>query len=126
MKEEKERKYILMYQLFPRSFGITEEIRAIINCFTKNYEQIKSPNFNLSSDGVLKIISEDLKSINFRVEESKSVEHKIKVPVLFWKNNALCFIECRRTNRCFPKCTRRHCTHCKLCGLQTSTNDFLH
>ena len=35
--------YQLVYQLFPRSFGITDEIRAVISCFEKNYEQIKSP-----------------------------------------------------------------------------------
>jgi hypothetical protein len=28
--------YQLVYQLFPRSFGITEDIKAVIACFEKN------------------------------------------------------------------------------------------
>lgn len=81
--------YELKYQLFPRSFGITEEIRDVVSCFEKNYEKIKSPDYNLSSDGVLKVLSEDLKALNFRVEESKASVDKIKVPVLFSINNKI-------------------------------------
>lgn len=81
--------YQLVYQLFPRSFGITDEIKDIIKCFEKNYEQIKSPNNNLSSDGVLRIIADDLESLNFKVERSKSSVDKIKVPVLFSINNKI-------------------------------------
>ena len=81
--------YQLVYQLFPRSFGITDEIKAVIECFEKNYQQIKSPNYNLSSDGVLKVIASDLKKINFKVEESKAKDDKIKVPVLFSLNNRI-------------------------------------
>lgn len=81
--------YQLVYQLFPRSFGITDEIRAVVSCFEKNYEKIKSPVHNLSSDGVLKVLSEDLKALNFRVEESKASVDKIKVPVLFSFNNRI-------------------------------------
>ena len=65
------RKYELVYQLFPRSFGINDEINAVINCFAKNYEQTQSPKHDLSSDGVLKIIANDLKAIGFNVEEGK-------------------------------------------------------
>ncbi len=79
--------YQLKYQLFPRSFGITDEIRAVVQCFANNYEQIKSPDNNLSSDGVLKILSADLKAIHFRVEESKAKDDKIEVAVLFGLNN---------------------------------------
>lgn len=32
--------YRLVYQLFPRSFGVTEEIKEVISCFEKNYEKI--------------------------------------------------------------------------------------
>jgi hypothetical protein len=38
---------------------------------------------------VLKAIQDDLKRINFRVEESKSREDKIKIPVLFSLNNKI-------------------------------------
>lgn len=81
--------YQLVYQLFPRSFGVTDEIRAVISCFEKNYEKIKSPTKNLKSDGVLKIISADLINLNFKVEQSKSSIDKIKVPVLFSINNKI-------------------------------------
>lgn len=32
--------YRLVYQLFPRSFGVTDEIRDVMSCFEKNYEKI--------------------------------------------------------------------------------------
>lgn len=86
---DKERKYSFQYQLFPRSFGIIDEIKAVITCFEEHYEEIKSPDNNLSSDGVLKIICEDLKRLNFKVEESKASVDKIKVPVLFSLNNRI-------------------------------------
>jgi len=81
--------YQLVYQLFPRSFGITEEIRAVISCFEKNYQKIKSPDKNLSSDGVLKVLAADLKELNFKVETSKASADKIKIPVLFSINNRI-------------------------------------
>jgi len=81
--------YQLVYQLFPRSFGITDEIKDVIACFEMNYEKIKSPDNNLNSDGVLKVISNDLKNLKFKVEESKASVDKIKVPVLFSINNRI-------------------------------------
>ena len=81
--------YHLVYQLFPRSCGINNEIKSVIECFEKNYESIKSPDNNLSSDGVLKVISKDLEALNFRVEKSKLTNDKIKVPVLFGINNRI-------------------------------------
>lgn len=78
---------MLQYQLFPRSFGTTKEIEDVITCFAIHYEQIKSPENNLNSDGVLKVICDDLKRLDFKVEESKAHIDKIKVPVLFGRNN---------------------------------------
>jgi len=80
---------MLQYQLFPRSFGINTEVETVIGCFKKNYNEIKSPENNLNSDGVLKIISDDLKKLSFKVEESKAQNDKIKVPVLFSLNNRI-------------------------------------
>ncbi|GHT84801.1 hypothetical protein FACS189420_8470 [Bacteroidia bacterium] len=80
---------MLQYQLFPRSFGVNPEVEAVISCFQKNYDAIKSPENNLNSDGVLKIISDDLKELGFNVEESKARDDKIKVPVLFSLNNRI-------------------------------------
>jgi hypothetical protein len=80
---------MLQYQLFPRSFGINAEVEAVIDCFQKKYDAIKSPENNLNSDGVLKIIADDLKVLDFKVEESKAQNDKIKVPVLFSLNNRI-------------------------------------
>jgi len=80
---------MLRYQLFPRSFGINETISDVIQCFELHYENIKSPENNLISNGVLQIISNDLKSLNFKVETSKQTIDKIKVPVLFSYNNKI-------------------------------------
>lgn len=81
--------YQLVYQLFPRSFGITNEIKSVISCFEKKYHEIKSPENNLSSDGVLRVIADDLESLNFKVEKSKASIDKVKVPVLFSVNNKI-------------------------------------
>jgi len=43
----------------------------------------------LSSDGVLKVISNDLKELKFKVEGSKASVDKIKIPVLFSINNKI-------------------------------------
>jgi hypothetical protein len=83
------KKKTLQYQLFPRSFGITDEIKAVIACFQTHYEEIKSPDNNLNSDGVLKIVADDLKALGFKVEDSKSASDKIHVPVLFGLNNKI-------------------------------------
>jgi hypothetical protein len=80
---------MLQYQLFPRSFGANPEVEAVVKCFINSYDTIKSPENNLNSDGVLKVISNDLKLLGFKVEESKTSEDKIKVPVLFSLNNRI-------------------------------------
>jgi hypothetical protein len=80
---------MLNYQLFPRSFGTTTEVEAVIKCFQLNYNKIKSPENSLNSDGVLKCLAADLKLLNFKVETSKAKDDKIKVPVLFSLNNKI-------------------------------------
>lgn len=79
----------LRYQLFPRSFGITEQVREVILCFEKNHHLIDSYNFNLNSNEVLEIVRLDLESIDFTIEKSKSKDDKIRVPVLFGLNSKI-------------------------------------
>lgn len=81
--------YQLRYQLFPRSFGISPKIQDILDCFQANYETIKSPEHDLKSNEVLKVLSTDLKALGYSVEESKATSDKIKVPVLFGLNNQI-------------------------------------
>jgi hypothetical protein len=81
--------YLLICQPFPSSIGITDEIRAVLSCFDKHYEEIKSPYNIQSSNGVLRVISDYLNLLNFRVEKSKSIIDKIKVLVLISRNNKI-------------------------------------
>ena len=78
---------MLRYQLFPRSVGITEELRRVVKCFESVYDDIKSPENKLSSDGVLRFLRPQLEAIACRVEVGKSKGEKIPVPVLFGLNN---------------------------------------
>lgn len=77
------------YQLFPRSFGITEQVKEAINCFEKNFHSIDSEHFNYSSNEVLEIVRNDLENIGFKIEKSKRQDDKIRVPVLFGLNNKI-------------------------------------
>lgn len=80
---------MIKFQLFPRSKGISKEIRAIVECFDLEDVRIKSPDNNLSSNEVLAIVRPHLEKINFVVETGKSVGSKINVPVLFGFNNRI-------------------------------------
>ena len=77
------------YQLFPRSFGITEQLKKAIDCFENNFHLIDSEKFNYSSNEVLEIVRDDLESIGFKIEKSKKQDDKIRVPVLFGLNNRI-------------------------------------
>ena len=44
---------MIRFQFFPRSHGITKEISQIIYCFQSESDNIKSPDFNLTSNEVL-------------------------------------------------------------------------
>jgi len=75
------------YQLFPRSFGITKQVKDAIDCFDKNFHLINSTEFNYNSNEVLEIVRNDLEKIGFKIEKSKKKHDKIRVPVLFGLNN---------------------------------------
>lgn len=77
------------YQLFPRSFGVTDGILEVINCFEKNHVHIDSTKFDYKSNAVLEIVRKDLENIGFKIEKSKKEVDKIKVPVLFGQNNKI-------------------------------------
>jgi hypothetical protein len=80
---------MIQFQFFPRSQGITKEIRAVISCFELEIDKIKSSKNNLSSNEVLELIRPHLQELGFNVETGKSKEKKIGVPVLFGFNNAV-------------------------------------
>lgn len=80
---------MLKYQLFPRSIGITEQIQRVIECFDRTYNQIRSPENELSSDEVLKILRPHLEQVEFTIEAGKAKGQKIPVRVLFGLNNTV-------------------------------------
>lgn len=80
---------MIRFQFFPRSHGITPEIAEVIRCFQLEDENIKSPDFNLTSNEVLEIVKPRLQEIDFLVEEGKTRDKKIHVPVLFGINNSI-------------------------------------
>lgn len=80
---------MIKYQFFPRSVGISEEIQKIVDCFIKVESQIKSPENTLPSNQVLSILRPHLIEIGMIVEEGKTKDKKITVPVLFGLNNGM-------------------------------------
>jgi hypothetical protein len=78
---------MLRYQLFPRSVGLNAQLQQIIQRFEVAYEEIKSPEWKLNSDGVLSHLRPHLEQIGFRIETGKTKGAKIPVPVLFGLNN---------------------------------------
>jgi hypothetical protein len=80
---------MLRYQLFPRSVGISEELRTVIACFEAVYDKIDSSENTLNSDGVLHHLRPHLEQVGFTIERGKSKGEKIPVPVLFGLNNKI-------------------------------------
>ncbi len=80
---------MIRYQFFPRSVGITEQIEQIVTCFNNVYDQIKSPDNNLTSNEVLAILKENLILAGMKVEGGKKRGQKLSVPVLFGRNNQI-------------------------------------
>lgn len=80
---------MITYQFFPRSQGITKEIKSIIACFEAENENIKSPDFDLKSNEVLEIVRPHLEQLGFTCETGKTQEKKISVPVLFGYDNKI-------------------------------------
>lgn len=78
---------MIQYQFFPRSQGITKEIKAVIESFKSVENEIDSSTNDLNSNAVLSKVRPFLEKRNYRVETGKGKEEKIDVPVLFGKDN---------------------------------------
>jgi len=78
---------MINYQFFPRSHGVTTEIKAIIDCFKQIEPQLEEENVQRTSNEVLALVRPHLEAIDFAVETGKGKEEKIDVPVLFGENN---------------------------------------
>ena len=73
---------MINYQFFPRSHGVTTEIKAIIDCFKQIEPQLEEENVQRTSNEVLALVRPHLEAIGFAVETGKGKEEKIDVPVL--------------------------------------------
>lgn len=80
---------MIRYQFFPRSSGLTDEMKQVINCFILVEDSISSDKNKLTSNNVLALLKPHLENINYTVEAGKSKGEKIDVPVLFGKNNRI-------------------------------------
>ena len=80
---------MIRFQFFPRSQGITEKIKEVIDCFEEVSDQINSFNFQFSSNEVLSILRPHLEELNYTVETGKRKNDKISVPVLFGFDNKI-------------------------------------
>ena len=78
---------MIQYQFFPRSRGLTDEMRQIVDCFNVVNDKISSDNNDLVSNDVLAILRPYFEHIGFVVETGKTKDAKIDVPVLFGVDN---------------------------------------
>lgn len=77
---------MINYQFFPRSHGVTPQIRDIINCF-KKVDEDRDDSVHLKSNEMLALVRPHLEAINFTVETGKAADEQIYVPVLFSEND---------------------------------------
>ena len=77
---------MINFQFFPRSHGLTPEMRQIIDCFV-TVDTARLRNQHLPSNDMLALVRPLLEKCEFRVETGKKKEEKIDVPVLFGENN---------------------------------------
>lgn len=80
---------MIRFQFFPRSRGVTSDIRSIINCFKAVENEIDSNTKNMVSNEVLAIVRPLLEVHGYKVEMGRSVGQKIDVPVLFGHDNSI-------------------------------------
>lgn len=80
---------MIQFQFFPRSIGISPLINSVVQCFKSVETVIDSDISDLKSNEVLKLVQPFLEALDFRVENGKSKDDKIDVPVLFGTNNTV-------------------------------------
>ena len=80
---------MINWQFFPKSRIIPIHLLEVVKVFEKTKNIISSELFSYGSNKVLEKICQKIKSLNFKVEKSKKINDKIKVPVLFGPNGKL-------------------------------------
>ena len=80
---------MIRFQFFPRSLGLSDEMKAVVNCFKVAEANISSDKNELTSNQVLAFLRPGLQKIGYFVESGKKRGEKIDVPVLFGANNSI-------------------------------------
>lgn len=80
---------MIRFQFFPRSHGITKDVKSVIQCFQKIENEISSEHLKLNSNDVLEVLRPYLEELEYDVETGKTKNDKIHVPVLFGYNNQI-------------------------------------
>lgn len=80
---------MIRYQFFPRSVGLLNNIKPIVECFISVEDQITSTKNNLKSNEVLAVMRPYLVKVGLQVEAGKKSGEKIQVPVLFGLDNRI-------------------------------------
>nr|WP_314498700.1 hypothetical protein [uncultured Chryseobacterium sp.] len=80
---------MINWQYFPKSKEIPIHLKDVIRIFNFNEKFISSDELFLHSNEVLEKLTLNLLELNYRVELSKRVIDKIKIPVLFGLNGKL-------------------------------------
>jgi hypothetical protein len=81
--------FIMIYQLFPRSNGLTADLQNVVAAFEQADARISSKHNNLNSNAVLAVLEKPLSELGYLVETGKGKNDKIPVPVLFGTNNQI-------------------------------------
>ena len=79
---------MINYQLFPRSQGLTKDLRDVVSCFVAA-EASKPSKTQISSNEMLHFLRPHLERLGYQVESGKKAKEKIAVPVLFGENNGV-------------------------------------
>ena len=82
-------KTTIQYQFFPRSMGMIQPMVDVIESFLKVENEISSETQELVSDEVLALVRPLLENVGWHVEQDKTKDGKINVPVLFKRNNEI-------------------------------------
>ena len=77
---------MINFQFFPRSQGVTQRIRQIIDCF-RIVDEKKNTEQHFKSNEMLALLRPHLEGIGFKVETGKAANEQIYVPVLYSEND---------------------------------------
>ena len=79
---------MIKYQFFPRSQGLTDQLKAVIRCF-ETVDGAGHTRTKMRSNEMLDRLRPYLEECGFKVETGKKIGERIDVPVLFGENDSV-------------------------------------